>query len=168
MTLTEDFLTQAASDVLGPSREIVAAGVFGVEATYLGKAAGAVVGSLPGELLGGAAGEIVGVGAAVVGMHAADDAEAQKEGVTALVLLALTSESINILDWSKEDATARVLVTLSGAQIKFRHAATASYSWISPPRTSTRQTSGTTDEISRSFVPSGVWRSSPWWGLARL
>ena len=112
MTLTEDFLTQAASDVLGPSREIVAAGVFGVEATYLGKAAGAVVGSLPGELLGGAAGEIVGVGGAVVGMHAADDAEAQKEGVTALVLLALTSESINILDWSKEDATARVLVTL--------------------------------------------------------
>jgi len=165
VTLTEDFLTQAASDVLGPSQEIVAAGVFGVEATYLGKTVGAVVGSLPGELLGGATGEIVG---AVVGMHAADDAEAQKEGVTALVLLALTSESINILDWSKEDATARVLVTLSGAQIKFRHAATASYSWISPPRTSTRQTSGTTDEISRSFVPSGVWRSSPWWGLARL
>ena len=109
MTLTEDFLTQAASDVLGPSQEIVAAGVFGVEATYLGKTVGAVVGSLPGELLGGATGEIVG---AVVGMHAADDAEAQKEGVTALVLLALTSESIHILDWSKEDATARVLVTL--------------------------------------------------------
>src|SRR6266508_5700812 len=55
-------------------------------------------------------------------------------------------------------------MALKGTLSLILHAATASYSWIRPQRTSIRRTSGTSAEIARSEVPAGVRRSRPRWG----
>jgi hypothetical protein len=62
------------------------------------------------------------------------------------------------------EAIARSRRALKGTFSLIHHAATASYSWIRPPRTSIRRTSGTSAEIARSEVPVGVRRSRPRWG----
>jgi hypothetical protein len=53
---------------------------------------------------------------------------------------------------------------VKGTYSLIHHAATASYSWIRPPRTSIRRTSGTSADIGGSEVPAGVRRSRPRWG----
>ena len=64
------------------------------------------------------------------------------------------------------------VVTLSGAFIQIRHAATASYSWINPPRTSLRRIFGTGADASGRRAPLATWAggrsSSPRWGLPSL
>ena len=50
----------------------------------------------------------------------------------------------------------QVLRTLKGTFSPIHHAATGSYSWIRPPRTSIRRTPGNSVEIGHSGAPAGV------------
>ena len=59
---------------------------------------------------------------------------------------------------------ARLGRQLEGYVSLIHHAATASYSWIRPQRTSIRRTPGSSAEIGHSGVPAGVRRSRPRWG----
>ena len=59
-------------------------------------------------------------------------------------------------------------VDLKGTSIPICHAASGSYSQISPPRTSMRRTLGTSGANLRSATPAGVRRSRPRCGLRAL
>ena len=62
----------------------------------------------------------------------------------------------------------RAYGTLKGANTPIRHA-TASYSWMRPPKTSTRRSLTTCPGVvGTGSSPSGVARSSPRWGLPLL
>ena len=86
-------LRAKASAILGVPEPIVAAGIFGLQDSYLAVTAGGVAGS---SVLGGVANDVLGN---VAGMHAARALRADAQGVTVRMLVAVTPTHIHVLDW---------------------------------------------------------------------
>jgi hypothetical protein len=93
-------LLAKASDILGASETLVAAGIFGLQDNYLALTADGAVGS---AALGGGAVENV------AGMHVARDLNAAAHGVTVRMLVAVTASHIHVLDWQTGSGPTRLL-----------------------------------------------------------
>jgi len=111
MDRSEPGLIEAAAAVLGTGAVVQAAGIFELDPGTLKQIEGLALGQAPGELLGGTVGAIVSGIGAFEGMKVADKAGAADEGVTPLVLVAISADSIHILDWSMKAGTSRALLT---------------------------------------------------------
>jgi hypothetical protein len=109
-------LQAKAAAVLGADEPVVAAGIFGLQSSYLALTAGGVVGS---AALGGGAG---GVAGNAIGMHAARELHADAQGVTVRMLVAVTPTHIHVLDWVTGSGPTRLLRSFdragSGVEIK--------------------------------------------------
>lgn len=111
---SEAELVDAAQQFLGPTEQVVAAGVLAVQDNYAaimvaGLAAGAIADSLPG----GAVTDGVLAGA---GVHVARDLNADAKGVSVRMLVAVTERSIHLLSLSAIGSTPeRALMTFARA-----------------------------------------------------
>lgn len=119
MDRSEQGLQQAAASVLG-GQQVLAAGVFQADPSFgkmaLGIGVGGEVGQVAGDLAGGSvAGDVLSMVGMIAGMHAAKRKEAAKEGITPLVLVAVTDDTIHVLDWDKHAGPSRVVASLPRA-----------------------------------------------------
>lgn len=96
MTKTAD-LRDAATQLVGA--DVVAAGVFSCDVGVLPLGAGAAGGAVAADAVGMTNPALEGVGA-VAGMHAAHEVAARAQGLTGIMLIAVTSNDVVLMDWN--------------------------------------------------------------------
>jgi len=114
---SETELIEKAEQILGPntstSDPVLAAGIFGLQTDY---AAIAVAGVAGGVLTGAVTDNPLAMGAGVgVANHVARTAVAEGKGVTVRMLVAVTLESIHILDWVTGSGPTKELLSFERA-----------------------------------------------------
>lgn len=103
---SEAELITIAQSVLGTEREILAAGLFADHTSKVKQAGAFIVGDTVGDIAGrGAAGSLLGLAAGVIAEKAEQGHEAKKEGLERIMLLAITADTIHVLDWEDKAST---------------------------------------------------------------
>jgi hypothetical protein len=99
-------LRAKAEAVLGGGEPVLAAGIFGLRGGGVALTAGGVAGSVVGSAVLGSVGGAVGN---IAGMHAGRDRYAAKQGLAAVLLVAVTPSHIHILDWANGTGASELL-----------------------------------------------------------
>lgn len=112
---SEAELITIAQSVLGTDQEILAAGLFSHHTAGVKKVGAFAVGNTVGDIAGkGVGGSLVGLAAGLIAEKAEEGHEAKKEGLERIMLLAVTADTIHVLDW-KDKASTKELVSLPRA-----------------------------------------------------
>lgn len=96
-------LREAAGTFLG--KPVAAAGVFAAEVSLLKRAAGGAAASTAADTLGLADSPLAGGMAAAAGMRMAQEAGAAAEGLSAVMLVAVTDDAVVLMDWHGTSAS---------------------------------------------------------------
>jgi len=114
MGYSEEQLTQIAASVISSGEQILAAGLFENETAVKKRLGAFVLGDVVGGMAGGNAGSLMGIAAGEIAEKAEEGHSAKQEGLARVMLVAVTADTIHVLDW-KDGASTAELVNLPRA-----------------------------------------------------
>ena len=114
---SESEIIAEAESILGTDEQILGAGYFGlanlIEASTIGAAAGGIAGSAVGDAVTGALG-------AIAARHLAVQASAAQQGVTVQLLVAVTADTIHVLNRDTGGELRREVVSFARDSVEVR------------------------------------------------